>query len=394
MLLITDLLKKINSITDGQWNLSNQIRFSQAEMPVIVWNINELCNMHCPHCYANAKNKKNLSYEISTNEAKVILQKLKEANVKIIIFSGGEPLLRKDIFELLFFSKNLGFYSNLSTNGILINEVTAKKLYEIKIDYVGISIDGLPEFNDSYRGISGAFERAIKGIKNLKNVGIKTGIRMTLTRKNKDHLFPLIQIADELDVDRFYISHLLYSGRGKDIQKDDIEKDTIRSLMYQIFEITENFIKLNKKIQFVSGGNDVDGALLYLYILEKYGKEKAQRLWNILLQKKGNSAGERILNIDNYGEVHPDQFWRKYSAGNILKKSLKDILNDPLLIQLKEREKYLKDCKDCYFLKICRGSHRERALAVYNDLWAMDPACYLNNSEKLYKHKQGEAYEI
>jgi len=396
MLPITDLLKQvIRSDSSYTSNIEGEkIRYSESFKPVVVWNVNEHCNMTCPHCYASAKVLKKSTRELTTQQAEYIINQLYQYGIKILIFSGGEPLLRKDLFYLVELASNLGFQCHISTNGVLINQDIAKKLKKLNIFYVGISVDGLPEFNDSYRGLKRAFEKAFLAFKYLKENGIITGLRMTLSNANKEQLFSLIDYAIQYQIDRFYISHLLYSGRGKEIQKDDLTLEDSRNLMWKIFQLAERYIQENINIRFVSGGNDVDGALLYLYIKHHYGREKAQKIKILLEKRKGNSAGEKIINIDHLGNVHPDQFWRNYTAGNLLENSLEEIMNDPLFLKLKEREKYLKDCKDCPFLLMCRGSHRERALAVYNDLWAIDPACYLHdfrtyNSDEILEILQG-----
>ncbi len=388
MLLISELLKHIQEKNiDNTYRFSsegNRIRFSQEnQKPVVVWNVNEHCNMTCPHCYASAKIKKKEVQEISTKEAEKILAELKNYDVKILIFSGGEPLLRKDLFHLLEKANTLGFYCHLSTNGVLISEKVAQTLKDLNIRYVGISVDGLPDFNDSYRGLPKAFQKAFLAFEYLKKYNIKTGLRMTISKKNKDQLLPLLNYALRYNIDRFYISHLLYSGRGKEVLKDDLEPHESKSIMWKVFEIAEEWIHKNYSIDIVSGGNDVDGALLYLYIKEKYGENQANKIKAILEKRRGNTAGEKIINIDHLGNVHPDQFWRSYTAGNLLNTPLETILADELFQKLKIREQYLYECKDCEFLMMCRGSHRERALSVYNDLWARDPACYLYDDIKL-----------
>lgn len=387
MLLITDLLKKVLFKEDFHRNfsISNQIRFGVEAKPIVVWNVNEICNMSCPHCYASAKKGWKNTIELSNEEAKKVIDKLYQYGIKILIFSGGEPLLRKDLFGLIQYAKNLGFQCHLSTNGVLITKEIAKKLKELNISYVGVSIDGLPDFNDSYRGLPDAFKKAKEGLEYLQEFNIKTGIRITLSKKNQDQLFPLIDFAIKNSINRFYISHLLYSGRGTSYINEDLSIFEVREIMNKIFDLSIKFIKENYKLSIVSGGNDVDGAFLILYIYKKFGKEKALEFYNILEKRKGNTAGEKIINIDHLGNIHPDQFWRNYTMGNILNQSLEEIFQDPLIQQLKEREKYLYECKNCFFLKICRGSHRERALFIKNDLWAKDPACYLTEEERNFK---------
>lgn len=159
MLLITEIINEIFfKLEFPNTNaIAKEVRFGKEVKPIIVWNVNEICNMTCPHCYASAKRNKKQSVELSKEQSKKLLKILWEYGIKVIIFSGGEPLMRKDILSLISFAKDLGFQCHLSTNGVLITKEVAKALSELKVSYVGISIDGLPEFNDAYRGFPKVF---------------------------------------------------------------------------------------------------------------------------------------------------------------------------------------------------------------------------------------------
>lgn len=383
MLQITELFKAIHSpISTEELIHKTSHRYSMNEAPVIVWNVNKKCNMSCPHCYISAQ-KNPESDGVNTGDAFKIIDSLKKSGVKIIIFSGGEPLLRDDLFELIRYAKSLNFSCHLSSNGVLIDQKKAHELKEIGIQYVGISIDGIAEFNNSYRGLDNAYNLAMNGLRFSREAGLSTGIRITLSKQNQNYLFPLIETANREGFGRFYISHLLYSGRAKYYAKHDLSTSEARYWMIQIFDFAmDNFEK--NSISLVTGGNDSDGSLLYLYVKEKLGMDKAERLMRLLELRGGNSAGEKIFNVDCNGDVHPDQFWQIETCGNLLKNTLEEISKVDIVQKLKKRNQLLEGkCSTCKFLSICRGSHRERAFAVTGNIWASDPACYLTESETL-----------
>jgi MoaA/NifB/PqqE/SkfB family radical SAM enzyme len=216
MLPVSDLLEIVTTQKDGNDLSSNAPqRFSAVgtASPVIIWNVCGHCNMTCPHCYAVAT-KAPSAKDLSPEEGLRLIDDLAENGIKVIIFSGGEPLLRPDLLELIQHAKSRGLFPQLSTNGVFITESKAAELADAGIGYVGISIDGLPSFNDAYRGLEGGHDLALRGLRNSKQAGMRTGLRITLTARNADHLNPMLKAAREVSADRFYVSHLLYSGRG------------------------------------------------------------------------------------------------------------------------------------------------------------------------------------
>lgn len=356
-------------------------RFEKDPRPVIVWNVNNLCNMTCPHCYASAVRRRSESRELSTEECKQIIDRLADWGVRVLIFSGGEPLLREDLFQLLQYATSKGLHPQLSTNGVRITNERAQRLKDAGVEYVGVSLDGKPEFNDAYRGIHGGFSRALDGLRFIREAGLKTGVRMTVHQRNKADLMWLLDLAVEERFSRFYISHLLYSGRADAMSDDDLGAEDSRTLMNQVFEKSRALLKKGSQTQVVSGGNDADGPYLMLWVREKLGVEAARKVMDLLRLRGGNSAGEKIWNIDHRGEVYADQFFRSMTAGNILKDTPDTIYKSRLFRQLRDRENRLKGrCTECLHLPLCRGSHRERALFATRDLWGSDPACYLDDA--------------
>ncbi|HXV37795.1 MAG TPA: radical SAM protein [Myxococcota bacterium] len=358
-------------------------RFAQVarNAPVVIWNVCMHCNMRCPHCYAAAIAVPSPT-DLSPAEGIDLLDQLAAAGVRVVIFSGGEPLLRGDLFDLLAHAKRVGISPQLSTNGVLIDERIATRLAEVGVAYVGVSIDGIERFNDAYRGMRGGFEAALRGLRNAKGAGMKTGLRMTLTRRNLDQLDAMLGVARSARVDRFYLSHLVYSGRGYKVASDDLTRAQLRAALSWLFERAEALLDVEPALRIVTGSNDSDGVFLLRWIRGRHGDASAADVRELLLQRGGNSAGERILNIDSRGRVHPDQFWRAALLGDIRKQPFAEILRHPLRDQLARRLDYLEGrCGRCAERAICRGSHRERALAFFRNAWASDPACAMEDEE-------------
>ncbi|MBE7437397.1 MAG: radical SAM protein [Spirochaetales bacterium] len=376
MLPVSDIIERVQS---GQLP-GQEPRYSQAA-PVVVWNVNRACNMTCPHCYASAR--KNPAQDgPSTEMAKAVIENLARAQIKVLIFSGGEPLLRPDLLELMQSARGRGVQCHLSTNGTLLSAAIAEKLKDTGVTYAGISLDGSAVFNDRYRGLDGGYDRALAAFGHLKECGIRTGLRFTLSSRNAHEALDLYELAVEQGIDRFYVSHLVDGGRGKAFARYDLSGQDTRALMLHLFERALLGFKRGEKTRLVSGGNDADGVFLIPFLRQNLGEEAARRGLHLLGLRGGNSAGEKMINIDSQGQVHPDQFWQSAVMGNVYEQELNDILVQHPYLWLKKREEYLQGrCRSCLYLSLCRGSHRERALARTGDMFASDPACYLNDQE-------------
>ncbi len=384
MLPVTELLEIARDDTFKTDSRNSTPRYSAASrrfVPVVIWNVTGQCNMTCPQCYASAALKPQPG-ELSEERALSLLAELAAAGVSVVIFSGGEPLLRPDLFTLIGRATELGLHAQLSTNGVLIDDMIAQDLRSVGVHYVGISIDGLAAFNDPYRGLDGGYARASKGLESAKSAGLRTGLRVTLTRKNLDQLWALMDHAETLAVDRFYVSHLLYSGRAIRLNRDDLTTEECRDTLHALFERADQSLSNGASMQLVTGGNDSDGPALLEWVRTRYDAAAGDRVEAMLGLRGGNSAGEKIVNIDHRGEVHPDQFWRAASFGNVAQADFASVLDHPLRLQLLEREQHLQGrCQTCRFRPLCRGSHRERALSVHRNAWSPDPACVMTDAE-------------
>lgn len=378
MISISRLL--CNSIGPG-----DHLRYEKRDVPrpVVVWNLTRQCNLKCLHCYANAGPNKSAS-ELSTPEGREFIRDLSDFGVPVILFSGGEPLLRKDLFQLATFAREHGLRVALSTNGTLITPEVAASLREIGFSEVGISLDGTAGNNDRFRGKNGAYHAALEGIRNCVKLGMRVSLRLTMTRHNHHEIPSILRLIEDENISRVCFYHLAYSGRGSGLQKDDLAHAETRHALDTICDSTVDMYKRGLSKEVLTVGNHTDGVYAYLR-LKQQDLARAQKVLELLTINGGNSSGIKISAVDDRGNVHPDQFWWHYSLGNIRERKFSVIWSDssePLLHGLRERKRLLKGrCAQCKYLTICNGNLRVRAEAVYGDLWAPDPACYLTDEE-------------
>jgi 12,18-didecarboxysiroheme deacetylase len=362
---------------------SHLLQFSSDKRPVIVWNITKRCNLKCVHCYAHAKDMA-FDSELSTTEGKNLLDDLAEFGVPVILFSGGEPLTRKDLPELAAYAVKKGMRAVISTNGTLITPQKAQTLKKIGLSYVGISLDGMEEINDRFRGVKGAFRSALEGIENCKKAGIKVGLRFTINKSNVAEIPKIFKLLEERDIPRACFYHLVYAGRGTDLVKEDLSHQESRNAVELIMHLTKKLHDKGLRKEVLTVDNHADGPYLYLRLL-KENPERAREVLELLQMNEGNSSGIGIGCVSWDGEVHADQFWRHYSFGNVKDRPFSEIwtdTSDPLMRKLKEKKNHAKGrCATCRWLDICAGNFRVRSEAVTGDIWAPDPACYLTDEE-------------
>ena len=362
---------------------SHLLQFSSDKRPVVVWNVTRRCNLKCVHCYAHAKNIA-FDNELSTSEGKILIDDLAGFGVPVMLFSGGEPLVRKDLPELAAYAVKKGMRAVISTNGTLITPQIAQTLKDIGLSYVGISLDGMEEINDRFRGVKGAFRLALKGIENCKKAGIKVGLRFTINKSNAGQIPEIFGLLEEMDIPRVCFYHLVYSGRGSDLVKEDLSHEESRKAVDLIMDLAKQLHDRDNPKEVLTVDNHADGPYLYLRLL-KENPDRAREVLELLEMNQGNSSGIGIGCISWDGEVYADQFWRHYSFGNVRNRPFSKIwtdTSDPLMKKLKEKKKHAKGrCATCRWLDICAGNFRVRSEAVTGDAWAPDPACYLTDEE-------------
>ncbi len=362
---------------------SHLLQFSIDKRPVVVWNATRRCNLKCVHCYAHAKDR-SFDNELTTQEGKSLIDDLAAFGVPVLLFSGGEPMVRKDLPELAAYAVEKGMRAVVSTNGTLITQETARELKQIGLSYVGISLDGMEEINDRFRGVKGAFNDALEGIKNCQAAGIKVGLRFTINRFNVNEVPHIFDLLERMNIPRVCFYHLVYAGRGSKLIKEDLSHTETREIVDLIMDRTRELHDKGLSKEVLTVDNHADGPYLYMR-LKKENPKRATEVLELLKMNEGNNSGRGIGCISWDGKVHADQFWRHHSFGNIRKRPFSEIWTDtgnPLMKQLKEKKKYVKGrCAICRWLDICGGNFRVRAEAVFGDVWAPDPACYLTDEE-------------
>ncbi|KAB2313510.1 heme d1 biosynthesis radical SAM protein NirJ [Betaproteobacteria bacterium SCN2] len=351
--------------------------------PVVIWNLIRRCNLTCKHCYSISADK-DFPGELSTVEVCTVMDDLRAFRVPVLILSGGEPLLRPDIFDIARRAREMGFYVGLSSNGTLIDKNNIDAIAEVGFDYVGVSLDGLNETHDRFRRKEGAFDASLAGIRLCIDAGIKVGLRFTLTQDNAHDLPGLLKLMEEEKVEKFYLSHLNYGGRGNRNRKADAHFATTRQAMDLLFDTCLERLQSGEPREFVTGNNDADGVYLLNWARERF-PDKTEHLRQKLSQWGGNSSGVNIANIDNLGNVHPDTFWWHYTLGNVRERPFSEIwqdTSDPIMAGLKQHPRPLKGrCAACAYQDICGGNTRVRSYQMSGDPWAEDPGCYLDDDE-------------
>jgi heme d1 biosynthesis radical SAM protein NirJ len=356
---------------------------SKPPGPVVIWNLIRRCNLTCKHCYSISADT-DFKGELSTEEVFTVMDDLKAFRVPALILSGGEPLLRPDIFEIAARSKALGFYTALSSNGTLIDEAMCRRIAEADFHYVGISLDGIAATHDKFRRMDGAFDKSLKALRLCRDAGLKVGVRFTLTQDNFHDLPALLELCEREEIPRFYFSHLNYAGRGNKNRKDDAQHQMTRQAMDLLFEVCWKHQQQGLVRDYTTGNNDADGVYLLHWVRQRF-PEQAAHIEAKLRQWGGNSSGVNVANIDNLGKVHPDTMWWHYDLGNVRQRPFSQIwadTSDPLMAGLKYSPRQVGGrCGSCAHFAICGGNTRVRAQQTTGDAWAEDPGCYLTDEE-------------
>jgi radical SAM protein with 4Fe4S-binding SPASM domain len=357
--------------------------FADVKRPVVVWNVTRRCNLHCQHCYASARNQPHPE-ELSPEEGLALVDELGRCRVPALVFSGGDPLLRPDLLALIRRACEHGIHAALSTNGTLIDASCARALRDAGVGYVGVSVDGIGPLHDRFRGLAGAYETALRGLRHCRDAGLTVGLRFTLSRPTLPHLEPVLDRMEAERVQRGYVSHLVYVGRANHLAPVALTTEETRMAVETIFARAESLHARGVPLDLVTGNSDADGVLLLLRVRARNAGAGAV-LRDLLKRRGGNSAGRSIANVDDRGEVHPDQFWQHHPVGNVRQRPFSEIWGDsthPLLAQLRTRRHVIHGrCGRCAFFDLCAGGSRVRAEALTGDLWASDPACYLSDTE-------------
>jgi Fe-coproporphyrin III synthase len=362
---------------------SHLLQFAADKKPVVVWNLTRRCNLKCVHCYAQA-DANAAPDELSFAEGLALLDDLKAFGTPVVLFSGGEPLMRPDLYDLVSHTAALGMRAVISTNGTLITREVALRLKDLGLSYVGISLDGIEPTHDRFRGKKGAFAAAMAGVRRCQEVGLKVGLRFTLNKANFREVPAIFDLVEAHRIPRICFYHLVYTGRGSELVDQALSHGETRQTVDLICERTRRLFEAGQQVEVLTVDNHADGPYIYLKLL-KENPPRAAEVLELLQMNEGNNSGRGIGCVSWDGAVHPDQFWRHYSFGNVRERPFSAIwtdLSDPLMARLKDKKRYVTGrCASCRWLAVCGGNFRVRAEALTGDLWAPDPACYLTDAE-------------
>jgi 12,18-didecarboxysiroheme deacetylase len=360
------------------------LQFSADKKPVVVWNCTRACNLRCIHCYARSDGAC-AAHELSFDEGRALLDDLAAFGAPVVLFSGGEPLCRPDLPELAAYAVSIGLRAVISTNGTLIDSTVAQRLKAIGLSYVGISLDGLRERHDAFRGAQGAFDRAIEGLRACRQAGIKVGLRYTITRHNVADLPGIFQLLEDEEIPRVCFYHLVYTGRADELVEQDLSYEAARRTMDFLIDRTSALHRRGLPKEVLTVDNHCDGPYLYLRLLNEGRIADAARVMELLQMNGGNSSGQGIGCVSWDGTVYPDQFLRHHPLGSLRAAPFSQIWTDGtnrLLQELRNKAAHVTGrCKTCCFLDVCGGNFRARGEAVTGEFWGVDPACYLTDAE-------------
>ncbi len=350
--------------------------------PVVAWNITKRCNFKCRHCYSESTEATDM-HELSLDEIKVAVDQMRDIKVPVILLSGGEPLMHDHIFEIIEYIRNAGIRVSLSTNGSLITKACAEKLKDLGVSYVGISLDGIGTVNDAFRGVKGAFDAAVRGIRNCTEAGQKVGLRMTVHGENVYQVPKVLEFMEKEHINRICFYHLVPSGRGNEIKEQMMNRTQARTFVSDLLDYAVQMQAQGIHKEILTVTNHTDGPYLYLLMKERDAGLAGQMLEK-LSNNRGNRSGIAMMNMDWNGQVYPDQFSKFMPLGSIREKTLEEIWiegSQPLNTLRNKRDFLNERCKSCKWLDICGGNLRARAFMTTGDLWAMDPGCYLEDDE-------------
>jgi 12,18-didecarboxysiroheme deacetylase len=360
---------------------SHLLQFSADKKPVVVWNVTSACNLRCVHCYASERTQ---SPELSTDEGRELIANLEDYGTPVVLFSGGEPLMRKDLPELIRQTVRSGMRAVISTNGTLITRDLAMELSDYGLSYIGVSLDGLEEVNDSFRGVPGAFRAALKGIENAMREGIKVGLRFTMNRRNASEIPKILELMKAEGVPRICFYHLVYTGRARELMEEDLSHAQTRDTLDLVMDRTRELIESGRNVEVLTVDNHADGPYVYLR-MKRQGHPRAEEVLELLEMNGGNSSGLGIASVNWDGEVYPDQFWRTKVLGSVRERPFSEIWenrDNEFLMKLKSKKDHVQGrCRRCRWLSVCAGNFRARAEAATGDPWGEDPACYLTDEE-------------
>jgi len=337
----------------------------------IAWEITRRCNLKCVHCRSSSELEAAGHPDFDFAEAKRVLDDIASYAKPVVVLSGGEPLLRPDVFDIAKYGGGKGLRMCLATNGTLVTEEICAKIKEAEIKMVSLSLDGsTAAVHDDFRSQVGAFDGTINAARLFKKHGISFLINSSFTKRNQDEIPKIYQLAKEIGATAWYMFMIVPTGRGEDIMDELIAPDDYEKLLEWHYEMEK-------------GESDIlvrpTCAPNYYRVVLQKAKEQGDDFKRRTLQfstggAKGCLAGQLISLIDVDGNVLPCSYF-PMAAGNVREQSFKDIWeNSELFHDLRDFKSYKGRCGSCEYVNVCGGC-RARAYAVSGDYMAEEPFC-------------------
>ena len=347
----------------------------------VVWHATGGNNLDC--VYREVAGPGRAEGELTTAEARGFIDDLAEYGVDVLRISGGEPLLRDDLSDLIAHATDAGLETVLDTNGTLLTAETSEALAEAGLSSAAVAIDGLPDRHDEIWGRDGAFDDAVAGIEAAQAADLPVAVRFTITDENAPDMEEVLDMLALEGVERFEFAHLEYDDA--DVMALDVDHDARRRAVKRVCDLTLDAHERGHEIETFLTGNYADAGYVYQYALDELGEDRAAAVRDTLEDIGGDQTGDAIADVDYQGNVHLTPHWQRYALGNVRDRPFSAIWEDesnPILRRLRDREDHVPDrCPDCDYYAMCRGGSRHRALAATGDPWARDPQCYLTDEE-------------
>ncbi len=347
---------------------SHESRVTGHELRMIAWELTRSCNLACVHCRASAE-RGPYAGELSTEEVLKVMDGIALVGKPVIILTGGEPLLRSDIFDLAQYGTEKGFRMVMATNGTLFTEETVRKMKGSGIQRISISLDGPdPESHDAFRRVKGSFEGSLRGIEMAKKGGLDFQINTTITRINL-HLIPdILRLAVDLGAVALHIFLLVPTGRGKELQDQEISPGDYEKTLHWFYEQRDK-VPLQLK---------ATCAPHYYRILRQRAKKEGKKItpqeYGLDAVTRGCLGGIAFCFISHVGQVQPCGYL-ELDCGNVRETPFGEIwANSEVFQRLRNSDGYKGKCGRCEFRKVCGGC-RARAYEVSGDYMAEEPYC-------------------
>ena len=371
-------------------NLTKSFAYMGIKKPIslyapflIVWDFTHKCNLQCKHCYSNSGAIR--EEEMTTEQAKSVVDQIADAGVTALAFSGGEPLTRKDFFEVARYAANRGLYISVATNGTLLTKDIVKRLKDAKVNYLDISIDGAcAKTHDEFRGVPGAFDKAMQGVKNCVEADLCVCIATTATKKNLKEMPAIIDLAEEIGAERFTNFNFIPAGRGKEHYDQDLSpqerEDLMRYLMARmskgckttILTTAPQLARVGIQCQGPQGTGEVTMSMAHMQTVKV--TKKAVPLADFI---GGCGAGRLYCSLSPQGDVHPCVFL-PINVGNLKTEKFSEVwLNAPLFKAFRNRANLKGACGKCTYKYICGGCRARSAAYHDGDMLNSDPGCIM-----------------